>query len=159
MTRMVIYPRHWLCLPAPGCAMHSWSGKSSKMFLRKIPSQSWQWTDLMARTTSTTRATVVRPDPAALQHATSCYFRLALQTCIYSWWIPWIHYWRAPIRVCIKTLLLQSCARSNRRSTQCLQRSSAQKQRMLIMLLFWTIWPQKWHFRSLKLEPLSHITQ
>jgi hypothetical protein len=51
---------------------------------------------------------------------------------------PEIHYWRAIIRGCIETVLLQSCVRSNRRSTQPLPRCSAEKQRMLIMLSFRT---------------------
>ena len=40
-----------------------------------------------------------------------------LQTHIHSWWIPGTHYQRATHRGCIKTLLLQSSVRSNRRRT------------------------------------------
>jgi len=78
MTRTVIYPRHWSCSPALRCAMLSWSGKRTKAFIQKLPSQSWQRTDLIARTTSMIRMTVVRTHPAALQQVPSCQPRLVL---------------------------------------------------------------------------------
>jgi len=68
----VIYPRHWSCLPAPPYAMLSWSRKRTKVFIRKLPSQSWKWTYVIARTTSITRMTLVRTHPAALQRVASC---------------------------------------------------------------------------------------
>jgi len=158
-TRTVIYPHHWSWLPAPYYTMLSWSGKRTNVFLRKLPSRSWQRTDLIARTTSTTRTTVVRTHPAALQQVASCQPHLALQPRIHSWWIPGIHYRWATNRGCIQTLLLQSSVRSNRGRTQPLPRSSALKQWVLTMLLFLTIWPPRWRLRSLKSEALTQISQ
>jgi len=63
-TRMVIYPCHRSCFPAPRWAMLSCCGKTIKAFISKIPSQSRKQTDLIARTTSIPRMTVVRPHPA-----------------------------------------------------------------------------------------------
>jgi len=39
-TRIVIYPRPWSCLPATHCAMLSWSGKRTKVFIPQFPRQS-----------------------------------------------------------------------------------------------------------------------
>jgi len=154
-TRPVIYPRHWLCSPAPRCAILPRSGKRTKMFIGKLPSQSWKRTDLIARTSSTTRMTVVRSHPAALQRVTSCYPRLALQTRIHSCWILGTHYRRATNRGCINKLLLQSSIRSNRRRTQRLLWSSAWMQRVLTMILSFTTWPPKWRLRSRRSEALT----
>jgi len=71
-TRTVIYPRHWSCLPALHCAMLSWSGKWIKVFIRKLTSESWRWTELIAWTTSTSRMTVVRMHPPVLQSVPCC---------------------------------------------------------------------------------------
>jgi hypothetical protein len=49
-----------------------WSGKRTKVFIRKLPSQSSKRTDLIARTTSIITMTVVRMHPAALQWVASC---------------------------------------------------------------------------------------
>jgi hypothetical protein len=65
-TGTVIYPHHWLCLRAPCCAMLSWSSKRTKVVIQKLPSQSWTQTDLITRTTSTTRMTVATLHPTAL---------------------------------------------------------------------------------------------
>jgi len=72
MTRTVIYPHDWSCLPALHCAMLSRSGKGTKVLLWKLPRQSRMWTDLIARTTSTPRMKVVRIHPAALPQVTWC---------------------------------------------------------------------------------------
>jgi len=135
-TGTVISPCHWSCLPAPHCAMHSWSGKRTKAFIWKLPSQSWKRTYLIAQTTSFTRMTVVRTHPAGLQRVASCQPRLALQTHMHSWWIPGTHYRRATNRGCITALLLQSTVRSNRQRTQCLLWWSEWKQPVLTMLFF-----------------------
>jgi len=78
----------------------------------------------------------------------------AWQTPIQSWWIPGSHYWRATNRGCLKTLLLQSSVRSNRRRTQHLLSSSACKQHLMTMLLINTIWPPKLCLRNLRLVAL-----
>ena len=102
-TRTVICPFYWSCLPAPACcAMLLWSGKRTKAFIRKLPSQSWLRTDLIVWTTSIIRMTVVRTHPAALQGVASCQPRLALQTHMHSSGIPGTHYRRATNRGCIK---------------------------------------------------------
>ena len=77
-------PHHSSGLPAPHCAMLSWSGKRTKVFIRKRPRPSRKRTDLIARTTSTARIMVVRMHPAALQLVRSHLPRLVLQTRIYS---------------------------------------------------------------------------
>jgi len=97
--------------------------------------------------------------PAVLQLVARCFPRLALQTPIHSWWIPWTHYRRATNRVCMKTLLLQSSDGSNRRRTQHLPRSSARKQCMLSMLYLLTILPPRWHLRSVRSEALTQISR
>jgi len=97
-TWMVKHPRHWSCLPALHCTMLSWSGKKTKVFIWNLPSQSWKRTDLITQTTSSTRITVVRMHPAALQWVTSYSPCLALPTCIQSQWIPGKHYRRATNR-------------------------------------------------------------
>jgi len=71
-TRTVISPRHIGCLPSLCCAMLSSTGKRTKVFIWKLPSQSWKRTDLIVRTTSVTRVLVVRTHPAALQWVSSC---------------------------------------------------------------------------------------
>jgi len=113
-TRTVIHPCQWSCLPAPHCAMLSWSGEGTKVFIRQRPSQSWKWTDMIVQTTSTTWITVVRTHPAALQQVARSWRRLALQTRIQCWWIPGTHYRRATNRGCIKTPWRQSSVRCNR---------------------------------------------
>jgi len=159
MTRTVIYPRHWSCVPAPHCAMFSRSGKRTKAFIRKLPSQSWKQTDLIARTTSITRMTVVRMHPAVYQLVASCQPCLALQSHMHSGWIPGTQYRRTPDRGRITTLLLQSSVRSNRRRTQRLPWWSAWMQRVLIMRFLLIIWPPKCHLRSLRLEPLTQTSR
>jgi len=154
-TRTVIYPCLWSCLPAPSCAMLLGSGKRKKVFIRKLPSQCWTRTDLIAWTTSTTRMTVVRTNPVALQRVACCEPRLVFQTCIHSWWIPGTHYWRATNRGFIKTLLPQSSIRSNRWRIQSLRWSLEWKLRMLTMLYFLTIWPLKWCLSSQRSEALT----
>jgi len=85
-TMTVIYPRHWLCLPALHCAMLSWSGKRTKVFIRKLPSQSRKQTDLVARATLTTSKMVVRTHPAALRMSLTSpgiadTYKLLMNTC------------------------------------------------------------------------------
>ena len=159
ITKMVIYPQHWSCWPAPCCAMLFWSGKRTKVFIQKLPYQSWKWTDLIARTTSIIRMTVARKHPAVLQRVSSCWPRLALQSHIHSWWIPGTHYRRASNRGCIKTLLLQSRIRSNRQRTQCLPWSSEWKQCVLTMWLFFKIWSPKLRLRSLRSKEPTQTSQ
>jgi len=72
MTRTVIYRRPWSSLAALHCATLPWCGNRTKVFIRKLPSQSWNQTDLIARTTSTTRLTVVRSHPTEMQWIVSC---------------------------------------------------------------------------------------
>jgi len=142
-TRTVIYPCHWSCSPAPCFAMLLWSGKRTKVFIRKLPSQSWKRTHLTARTASTTRMTVETMHSDGQLQVASCEPHLALQTHIHSWWIPGTHYRRATSRVCIRTLLGQSKVGSNRRRTQRLPWSSAWKQCTLTMVFLLTLWPPK----------------
>ena len=111
-TRTIIYPRHWSCLPAPRCTMLSWSSKRPKVFIWKLPRQSWKRKDLIPQSTSIIRMTVVRMHPAVLHWVTSFQPRLALETRIHSWWIPGKQYRRATNRGCITTLLRQSNVRS-----------------------------------------------
>jgi len=44
-----------------------WSGKRPKGFIRKLPSQSWKWPYLIARSTSISGMTLVRTHPAAVR--------------------------------------------------------------------------------------------
>jgi len=67
LLTLVINPHRWSGSPATHCAMLCWSGKRTKVFIQKLPSQSWKRTDLIARTTSITILTVVRKHPAVLQ--------------------------------------------------------------------------------------------
>jgi len=154
MTRTVIYPHHWSCLPSLHGAMLSWSGKRTKAFIWELPSQSWKRTDLIAQTTWITGTTVVRTHPAALQRVAICQPRLALQTHTHSWGLVGTHYQRASNRGCIMTLLLQSSVRSNRRRTKCLPWWSGWKQCVLTMLFILNIWPPKWRLSSLRSKEL-----
>ena len=129
-TRMVIYSRYWSWLLAVRCAMLSGSGKRTKVFI-------WKRTNLIARTTSIRRMTMVRSHPAALQRVPSCWTRLGLETRIHSCWRPGTHNRRATNRGCITTLLVQSSIRSSRQRTKCLPWSSARKQRVLPILISW----------------------
>jgi len=158
-TRTVIYPRLWLCLPAPSSAMLSWSGTRTKVLNQKLPTQSWDRTYLIALTTSTANTTVVSQHPAELQWVASCWPRLVLLICIHSWWIPGTHYRRATNRVWIHTVLPHSSVRSNRQRIRPLPRSSAWKQCVLTMLFLPTIWPPKWRSRNLRLEALTQTSR
>jgi len=71
-TGSVIYLHHWSCLPAPSCAMLFCSDKGNRVFIGKLPSQSWLERDLIARTTSITRMMVVWTNPAHPQWVASC---------------------------------------------------------------------------------------
>jgi len=66
-TKTAIYPRHWSWVPAPCCAMLSWSGKRTKVFVWKLPSQSWKLADLIPQTTWIIRTMLVRTHPVVLQ--------------------------------------------------------------------------------------------
>lgn len=89
---MVLYPCHWSCLSAPWSVMLSGIGKEHKEFIGKLPTQSWQWTDVLFGTSSTTTMMLVRPHPAVLQLCTICQSHLALQIRIHSYWIPGTQY-------------------------------------------------------------------
>jgi len=156
--RMVKYTCHWSCLPAARCAMLTWSGKRTQVFIRKLPSQSCKPPDLITQSTSTSRMTVVRSHPVSLQRVASCQPRLALETLIHSWWIPAIHYQTATNRGYLKTLLLQSSDRPNRQRTQRLPWSSAWMLHVLTMVFFFTVWPLKWCLRKLTSEAVTETS-
>jgi hypothetical protein len=127
------------------------------VFLQKHPSQSWKQMDMIARTDSTKRTQVVSNHLVVLQWIASCCSCLALKICVHSWWSSGIHYQGATNRECIEWLIQQLCARSDRRRTQHLPRLSAQKLRLLIMLLFLCISPLWWRVRCLGLKGLTQI--
>ena len=118
----------------------------------KIPNQWWKQTDLITRTTSTARMTVVRSYPVALWRVASCQPRLVLRTRTQSWWIPGTFHRRASSRRWITTLVSSSGIRSNRRRSQRLPWWSAWKQCLLTMLYFLTIRPLKRRMRNLSMK-------
>jgi hypothetical protein len=146
-------------MPTPQRSMLSRSAKRPNVLIRKLQSESSKWTDLVARTTSTTRIMVLRTHPAALQQVASHYPCLVLETNIYCRCIPGTRYWNATNTGWIKILMLESSLKSDGRRTQCLLWLSAWKQRMFTRLFCLPLGPPKWLFRSLRFEALTQTSQ
>jgi len=155
-ARTVIYHRHWSCLPAPRCAMHSWSGKRTKGFIRKIPSQSWKQTDLIARTTSIPRMIVVRIHPGAVRKMLTSLGVAETYTFLMNTWntLP-ESYQQRVYHNTLATVKRQIQQAENPNPGVEISVEAAR----VSMLFFLIIWPPKWGLRSLRSEALTQSSR